>query len=788
MKKFISVITVIAVMLTMFVMPASAAVNAKISEGYNLGTENGGLFGKEADEYAVKWTTPAADTKSPIKVYEANYNFSDAKYTVLDLNVAPLDGAVYFSAGPNAGIYSIDQIKAFDKNCWNSVRVVIEEQTKEQMAATGKYQPMTLYVNGVKVGEGAHPLNESDEISGGGTAQYGKGFRFSVHGNKGTDVAYVADARLSESNVNEAPVLPSLDASDKYSFEKYGILINEGTTVADLTAGSNTVKVYKAGELVTDASTPLTEDCKVIVIDNVNKLYKNYNVGFVPAANQWTDDVGNTYTWSYSPITATLTIGMLEKPTVAADTTYGAILTESWAGGEITKRPWHIYKDAIEHIAFNEVGSYHFLCLGRQMFDSFSKMKEVTIPRYVKDAQWGVFNNCAALETAIFEEGNHGMEGGFTSLKGMKMFAGCSKLSKVVLSSGTTNLNGGQFFYGCKSLKELFIPASVATISPDLFNQCGDVKIITYENSTAAARIAATTFTGASSVTAEIIPAEGLLPDFQGNEDSISWKIDADTKTLIVSDVANVGTGDMPDRAGDNYQGMFPWNHILGYNKVVVEDGITRTGRWFLQAPKPGAMQSISIPGTLKSGSVFSFVGVTITDLIFNEGAEGIFSTGHCVNRDCKITNMYLPSTAKNIQKKFWRAFDGGDTEVYLGLSEVNLYAPLGSDAYKWSTARAANPRDGITVNAYANITVKSFEDDKVVVANNGFSAETADIIVAYFDGDVLKDAYVADNTALAADTDVDVAAPKSADGYTREVFVWDNVSNLRPVAINTAE
>lgn len=787
MKKIISIITVMAVMLTMLaVVPASAAVNAKIAEGYNLGTENGGLFGKAADEYAVKWTTPDSDTKSPLKVYEANYNFSDSKYTVLDLNVAPLDGAVYFSAGPNAGIYSITNVKAFNKNEWNSVRVVLEEQTKEQMASTGKYQPMTMYVNGVKVGEGADALNANDELTGNGTAQYGKGFRFSVHGNKATDVAYVADVRLSESDVNEAPVLPSLDASDKYSIEKYGILINTGATVADLTAGSNTVKVYKGGELVTDTSALLTEDCEVIVCDNVNKLYKYYNVG-VLTVNEWNDDNGNTYTWSYSPITATLTIGMVDTPTVASGTTYGALNTESWAGGG-SARPWYGYRDQIEHVAFSETGNYHFQCLGREMFGNFTKMKEVVIPRYVKDAQWGVFNNSTGLETAIFEEGGHGMEGGFTSLKGMKMFAGCTNLSKVVLSSGFTNLNGGQFFYGCTSLKELFVPASVATISGGMFDKCGDVKLITYENSTAAARIAATTFTGASSVTIELIPAEGLIEDAQGNEGSISWKIDAATQTLTVSDVANVGTGDMPDKAGDNYQGMFPWNHISGYNKVVVEDGITRTGRWFLMSPKSGTQQSVSIPGTLKAGSVFSFVGLTVNDLIFNEGAEGIFSVDHCINRDCKITNMYLPSTAKNIQTKFWRAFNGGDTEGYLGLSEVNLYAPLGSDAYKWSTYRAAYPRDGVTVNALANITVKSFADENVVVANNGFSAQTADVIVAYFDGDTLKDVVISKDVALGADTDVNIDAPASAQGYKRTVFVWNDMSNLAPVAINVGE
>lgn len=43
-------------------------------------------------------------------------------------------------------------------------------------------------------------------------------------------------------------------------------------------------------------------------------------------------------------------------------------------------------------------------------------------------------------------------------------------------------------------------------------------------------------------------------------------------------------------------------------------------------------------------------------------------------------------------------------------------------------------------------------------------------------------------NAQLGADSTVTVPAPKSAEGYTREVFVWNNTSSLTPVVINVAE
>ena len=54
--------------------------------------------------------------------------------------------------------------------------------------------------------------------------------------------------------------------------------------------------------------------------------------------------------------------------------------------------------------------------------------------------------------------------------------------------------------------------------------------------------------------------------------------------------------------------------------------------------------------------------------------------------------------------------------------------------------------------------------------------------------GDTFMNAVYVKEARFDSDSTVTVPAPKSADGYTREVFVWNDTSNLTPVAINKAE
>ncbi|MBQ7902030.1 MAG: leucine-rich repeat protein [Clostridia bacterium] len=807
MKKLISILLTLAMVMTLLTIPVSAAVNVKITEGYSTPTENGGLYGKAADEYAVKWTTPDTDTKKPIKVTGSTYDFSGSTYVVLDLNVAPLEGATHFSCGQNAGIFAIDTVRAFNVGQWNSVRIVVEEANAEEMTARGTYQNMTMYVNGVKIETRAEAINSGDELypNGTGTQKYGMGFRFSVHGAKSTDVAYVADVKVTESNENVTPVIPTLDASSKYDVYNYGIIVDGTATVGDLSSGNNSIRVYNGEEQITDADAVLSEGYTVVVEDTVNKLYKYYGVGTAPEVKNWTDDDGNTYTWSFSPYTKILTIGMVDYPTVAGGT-YGALNTGNYASnmGGLSSRPWHSVSTEVKEICFDPDYMYkgsdgkdktgYLTQIGREMFSSFTSLEEVTIPARVTSAQWGAFGYCTALHTVTFEEGSQGL--GNT---GMKMFQGCTSLRNVNFSSGTTAI-GNNLFYGCTALSEVFIPAPVNIIAAHAFEGSKGLTIKSYESSTAASKIASTTFTftgtaAAAKLKKVYLSTEGYLPDYQGNANSIKWVVDTTNKVLTISDVAEVGTGDMPEKAGDNYQGQFPWNSISGYTNVVFEDGITKIGRWALQG-SVNTLENVTVPGTVKAGSVYAFNDIVVTNLIFEEGCTGIFSIGQVVNRSSKITNTYLPSTASDFDLNWWRGLDESYEDIYNGLSEINLYA-TGSEAIRWANGRAANPADdtdqsgkAVKINVIPtytdDYTVSAITSTGVTVHNNTAASKDAYIIVAYFEGNTFKNVTLTKASMTAAGDATLVAA--SVAGQKRVVYVWEDMTDIKPLLINVSE
>ena len=282
MKRLLALLLTLAMVMTMVTIPVSAATTAgNMKVNLSIPAENGGLYGKTATEYAKSMT---ADVSNPAKALftvtsSAGFDFSDKKYIVLDLNVAPNDNASAISVGPDAGLFAIDS-GAFLKNRWNSVRVVVEEQTADQMQTSGKYQPMTLYVNGVKVGEGASNLAGGDTTDV-GTQNYGKGFRFSIKGTKSSMLGYVADIKLSASDVNEAPEVAVIADGTGYKVENVRIITDGTVTVGDLVSANSaySVKVY-----ADDTFNKLLDNSAVLSVGNVvtakaaSGTYNCYNV------------------------------------------------------------------------------------------------------------------------------------------------------------------------------------------------------------------------------------------------------------------------------------------------------------------------------------------------------------------------------------------------------------------------------------------------------------------------------------------------------------------------------
>ena len=306
MKRLLSILLTVAMLATMLSVPM--VVGAKEYTAGNMTlklgdfTNNGGLFGKGADEYAMSMKSDApanGEAKALFSVTSsADYDFSDQKYIVLDLNVAPNGNATGIAVGPNAGLFSVSS-SAFVKNRWNNVRIVVEEKTADEMQASGTYQPMTLYVNGVLVGEHASDLAGGDKDAV-GTQAYGKGFRFSIKGSKNVVVGYVADVNLYTSDVNEAPDVAAIASGSNYTVEANQIISDGTAIVADLATddATDTIVAYEddtfgtiladdallaPGNVIVTKTADGAYNAYDIVSENVNTLYYA-NDGTLPSA------------------------------------------------------------------------------------------------------------------------------------------------------------------------------------------------------------------------------------------------------------------------------------------------------------------------------------------------------------------------------------------------------------------------------------------------------------------------------------------------------------------------
>ena len=287
MKKLLSVILTLTMLASMLSVPM--VVGAQVYTAGNMTlklsdfTANGGLFGKASDEYALSMKTDvpsSGEAKAHFAVTSsAGYDFSDKKYMVLDLNVAPDGNATALAVGPDAGLFTVNSA-AFIKNRWNNVRVVVEEKSADEMAESQKYQTMYLYINGVFVGEGASDLAGNDKTTI-GSHSYGKGFRFSIKGRKNVEIGYISDVKLYASDENVAPDVATIVNGSNYTVADNKIFSDGTATVADLVTDNSTDIIKAYGDDAFD--TMLANDAvlvpgNVIVTKTSDGAYNAYDV------------------------------------------------------------------------------------------------------------------------------------------------------------------------------------------------------------------------------------------------------------------------------------------------------------------------------------------------------------------------------------------------------------------------------------------------------------------------------------------------------------------------------
>lgn len=158
--------------------------------------------------------------------------------------------------------------------------------------------------------------------------------------------------------------------------------------------------------------------------------------------------------------------------------------------------------------------------------------------------------------------------------------------------------------------------------------------------------------------------------------DTITWKYTkneiANTSTLIIS-----GTGDMPNYTSSNYT-TSPWRQkgYTSFNKIVIEDGITRIGNHTLRNLQATAFSigkdvteigsyalgynnftNITVPGNVKTigEGAFYFWGPSCStnSIVLEEGVESIGSQAFYVysyQSPPKFTKLHFPSTIKSVK------------------------------------------------------------------------------------------------------------------------------------------
>ncbi len=289
MRKIISMALIVAIAFTMILVPtvSNAAINLKNPFS---ASENAGLFGKNADEEAKAMKTDGSSNAilyfSEFNDANDKFNFVDSTYLFVDMNICPDTKATStVSFGPNAKLYAWNAAgSTFEANRWTNVRIVVKDKTKAEIESTKSSQEYTVYVNGEKV------YGPTEFKHGSLTTDMCAGFRFSFRYNSNASVYlgdYIADVALTESNVNQAPVMPVLTAGDDFVVNADSITIKYGKEITvqdikDANPGAD-VKVFSdsASLKTAVAANAVVKEGYTVVLAK-DKMYSYYDVDVAP--------------------------------------------------------------------------------------------------------------------------------------------------------------------------------------------------------------------------------------------------------------------------------------------------------------------------------------------------------------------------------------------------------------------------------------------------------------------------------------------------------------------------
>lgn len=124
-------------------------------------------------------------------------------------------------------------------------------------------------------------------------------------------------------------------------------------------------------------------------------------------------------------------------------------------------------------------------------FKNCTSLENVVVPNSV-ETMGNVFCGCSKLKSIIIGTGLKKLNGSEWGSDGM--FSDCVKLSNVEIRSNVLTKIGANGFRNCRNLKKIELPASVTSISQNVFDGCSTLSHI-YMNATTPPSIQSNTFT-----------------------------------------------------------------------------------------------------------------------------------------------------------------------------------------------------------------------------------------------------------------------------------------------------
>ena len=345
----------------------------------------------------------------------------------------------------------------------------------------------------------------------------------------------------------------------------------------------------------------------------------------------FTDDNGKTFSYSYNKSNNNLHIG-------------GKGAINLYVSSDSSQLPWHQWCSEIKSISADN----GIIQLGKGMFRGCTALTSVNLPGTILYIQPEAFAGCTALTEATFGEG-------LLTLAD-RVFADCTSLTKLNLPSTVVGL-GNEFISGT-AIKDLILSDKVSVLLPkkngapgSTFKGCPkDMTVRTMQTSYAQEWFANPDL-NINNISYVVYKPSGTFSDKEGNADSIRWEVDIAEKTLTISDIAGVGTANMPDYEEAKYT---PWYGQYGkYKTVFFSSGITRVGSRTFQSDN--ITQKVYIPATVTAYGTYVFNGTgAVTDIVFEEGTKSLNFGTIINNNNGSLKQLTIPKSVTKIHDNFF--------------------------------------------------------------------------------------------------------------------------------------